>query len=123
MALFVFVACGKPSDKLIGKWGLDVEKLSELEEIKKMPEDQRKMALEMAKGMLVAATFEFTADKMIKDGMGKKEEASYKVKSQEGDKVVIETTKEGKTETMNCEFKGETLIINNDKITLTLKRK
>lgn len=122
LALFVFVACGVPSDKLIGKWGLDVEKFAELEEIQNLPEDQRKIALGMTKGLLVGVTLEFTADKVIGGYMGKKEEAPYNVKSQEGDKVVIEFTKDGKTRTMNCEFKGETLILGDGEMIFAFNR-
>jgi len=123
LALFA-TACGsKASDKLIGKWGVDESALGDMPEMKAMPEDQRKMALEAAKGMMGSMTFEFTADKMLIDMMGQKKEGTYVVKSQDGDKMVIEGTMDGKTETMNAEFKGDTLVMANGKQNLPLKRK
>ena len=117
-------ACGgKASDKLIGKWTIDVDKMGEMDEIKKMPEAEKKAALEMAKGMASSMTFEFTKEKMIVDAMGQKKEGPYKIKSEEGDKVVIEGTMDGKTETMNCEIKGDGLVMGDGKQTFPLKRK
>jgi hypothetical protein len=87
----LLTACGgKAADKLIGKWTIDVDKMGEMEDIKKLPEDQKKAAMEMAKGMASSMTFEFTKDKILLDAMGQKKEGPYTVKSEAGDKVVIE---------------------------------
>jgi len=117
------VACGKPADKLIGKWGIDEAALADSDEIKKMPEAERKAALEMAKGMMGSLTIEFTADKMTADMMGKKMEGTYKVLSTEGDKVNIEGTMDGKTEKMTILCKGDGLIMDMGKKSVALKRK
>lgn len=120
----LLTACGgKASDKLIGKWTIDVDKMGEMDDIKKLPEAERAAALEMAKGMAGSVTFEFTKEKILLDAMGKKSEGPYKVKSEEGSKVVIEGTMEGKTQTMNCEFKGEGMVMGDGKQTFPLKRK
>jgi hypothetical protein len=120
----LLTACGgKASDKLIGKWTIDVDKMGEMEDIKKLPDDQKKAAMEMAKGMASSMTFEFTKEKILLDAMGQKKEGPYKVKSEAGDKVVIEGTMDGKTETMNVEFKGDGMIMGDGKQTFPLKRK
>lgn len=123
LVALTIVACGKPADKLIGKWGIDEAALADSDEIKKMPEAERKAALEMAKGMMGSMTIEFTADKMTADMMGKKMEGTYKVLSTEGDKVNIEGTMDGKTEKMTILCKGDGLIMDMGKKAVALKRK
>lgn len=123
VAVLMFACGGNAADKLVGKWGIDVEKLGEIEEIKKMPEDQRKAAIEMAKGFATSMSFEFTKDKMIMDAMGKKVEGTYKVIKTEGDKLTIEATLEGKTETLEAEIKGDGVVLGKGKEKFTLKRK
>lgn len=123
VAVLMFACGGNAADKLVGKWGIDVEKLGEIEEIKKMPEDQRKAAIEMAKGFATSMSFEFTKDKMIMDAMGKKVEGTYKVTKTEGDKLTIEATLDGKTETLEAEIKGDGVILGKGKEKFTLKRK
>jgi len=119
VVLLAFAACGKPSDKLIGKWGVDTAKLGQMEEFKSLPEEAKKMA----EGMIGGMTFEFTKDKLIVEMMGKKEEGAYKVKSEEGNKVVLEGTIRDKTETIEAVFEGDTLILGKGKDKFPLKRK
>lgn len=123
LALVLFACGGNAADKLVGKWGIDVEKLGEIEEIKKMPEDQRKAAIEMAKGFATSMSFEFTKDKMIMEAMGQKKEGTYKVTKTEGDKLTIEASLEGKTETLEAEIKGDGVILGKGKEKFALKRK
>lgn len=110
-------------DRLIGKWGIDLEKLGEIEEIRKMPEDQRKAAIEMAKGFATSMSFEFTKNRMIMDAMGKKVVGTYVVSKSEGEKLTIEATLEGKSEILQAEFKGNRLVLGKDSEKFTLKRK
>lgn len=112
-----------PAKQLIGKWGIDVEKLGEIEEIRKMPEDQRKAAIEMAKGFATSMAFEFTDDSIIMDAMGKKVEGSYRVTKTDGAKLTLEATLEGKTETLEAEIKGDGVILGKGKEKFTLKRR
>ncbi len=123
VAVVLFACGGNAADKLVGKWGIDVEKLGEIEEIKKMPEDQRKAAIEMAKGFATSMSFEFTKDKMIMEAMGQKKEGTYKVTKAEGDKLTIEATLEGKTETLEAEIKGDGVVLGKGKEKFALKRK
>lgn len=123
---FVVTGCGsKASAKLIGKWTIDIDKMADMEQLKKLPADQKKAALEMAKGMASSMTFEFTADKMLVDAGGKKMAGTYKVKSETADEVVIDGTMDGKTETMTIEVKGDGLVMGKggdpDKIPLKKK--
>ena len=111
------------AQKLIGKWGVDLERMADMEEIKKMPEDKRKAALEMTKSIMGNSTFEFTSDKLIINMMGQKKEGNYKVKSEEGDKVVIEGTMDGKIQILVAVFNGDLLTLGKDKQTFPLKRK
>lgn len=103
-ALLGLTACSKsPAEKIVGSWSVDVDALAQTEEFKNMPEDKRKMALEMAKGMMSQMTFEITKDKIKTSMMGKTMEATYTVKSTDGDKITLLTKeikdgKEGKEE-------------------------
>jgi hypothetical protein len=123
----MFLACsggGSGADKIVGKWTVDVDALSEMEEFKKMPEEQRKMALEMAKGMMSSMEFEFTKDTFKVSMMGKSEEGSYTVKSSEGDKVVLSAKgKDGKEEEMTVSANGDKMVMHMGKDQFPLKRK
>lgn len=132
VAAFLVTTMGcskKPAEALVGKWAVDVDSLAEMDEFKNMPEEERKAALEMAKGFMSSMSVEFTADKAIMEMMGKKEEASYTVKSSEGDKLVIEMveTKDGKEEKreVTVEMKGSDKVVLHmgEKEKFPLKRK
>jgi hypothetical protein len=105
-------ACSKPEDKLVGTWGVDLDAtMAGDEKMKSLPEEQRKMAMDMAKGLFAQSSFEFTKDgKMIANFAGKKEEGSYTVKSAEGDRLVLSTKgKDGKEEDVTVEAKDNKL--------------
>lgn len=93
-----------------GKWGIDTAAVQETEEFKNMPEEEKKMALQMMETMAGSLTIEITSDKMIMAGMGQNEESTYKVTSEDGNKVVIDAVSKKndieKTETLNIEIKG-----------------
>jgi hypothetical protein len=137
---FVFVAlttlflglggCAKGgADKIIGKWTVDVDALSNMDEFKKMPEDQRKMALDMAKGMMSSMEFEFTKDALKVSMMGQTKEGTYTVKSAEGDKIVIVSKekdkdgKDGKEEEITIDASGDKLVLHMGKDEFPLKKK
>jgi hypothetical protein len=126
VVLFLAFASTLPSraqTKLIGKWGIDVEKLGDMEEIKKMPADQREKAIEMAKSFAGSMSFEFTNEKLIMEAMGQKKEGTYKVTKAEGKKLTIEATLDGKTETFEADVAGEGVILGKGKEKFALKRK
>lgn len=107
-------ACGKPEDKIVGTWGIDLQAtMAADEKLKAMPEDQKKMATEFAEKLFKEATFEFTKDgKMNANFAGKKEEGSYTVKSAEGGKLVLNTKgKDGKEEEVTVEESGGKLVL------------
>jgi hypothetical protein len=123
-ALAIGGCAKKPEEAIIGKWGVDVDALAEMDEFKSMPEEEKKAALEMAKGMMATATIEFAKDKVIMEMMGKKEEAPYTVKSSEANKVVLETEKDGKKEDVTVEINGDKLIMHmGEKEKMPLVRK
>lgn len=98
--LFV-TGCGKPADKLVGKWKVDLAALEndpKLAEIK--DEEQKKAALEAAKKMMESMTTEFTKDgKIIMNFGAMKMEGTYTVKATDGNVVTLETKmKQGENE-------------------------
>jgi hypothetical protein len=119
-------ACSKPEDKLIGTWGIDLDAtMAADEKLKAMPEEQRKMAMDMAKGLFQEASFEFTKDgKMNANFAGRKEEAAYTVKSAEGDKIVLNTKgKDGKDQEITVEAKDSKLHLTTGGQKLILAKK
>lgn len=119
-------ACAKPEDKIVGTWGIDLDAtMAGDEKLKALPEEQRKMAMDMAQGLFKEASFEFTKDgKMNANFAGKKEEGTYTVKSAEGDKLVLATKgKDGKAEEITAEAKDNKLhlMTNGQKLVLVKK--
>lgn len=132
IAFFLFlcgltlIACSKPEDKIVGVWTVDVDSTVGTDDrLKAMPEEQRKMAMDMARGLFKDSTFEFTKDgKMIANMAGKKEEGSYAVKSAEGDKLVLATKdKTGKDDDMTAQAKDGKLYLGVSGQTLVLNKK
>lgn len=80
-------------DKLLGKWTIDFDKMKETDaDLKKLPADKlEEMKKMMAKMEIVVTKGHMT----MKDAGGKVEKATWKVKSQEGRKIVLESKDEG----------------------------
>lgn len=120
-------ACSKPEDKIVGTWAFDTDAtIAGDERLKAMPEDQRKMATEMAQKMFQDASFEFSKDgKMTMNAAGKKEEATYSVKSAEGNKVVLNAKgKDGKDEEITVDTSaGDKLVLSMKDQKIYLKKK
>jgi HSP20 family molecular chaperone IbpA len=126
LAVAVSGCSKKPEDAIVGKWTVDVDALSEMDEFKKMPEEERKAALELAKGFMASMNFEFTKDKAIVEAMGKKEEGSYTIKSSSGNQLVLEMKKPGsdKPEEVKVDVDGDKLVLHmGEKEKFPLKRK
>jgi hypothetical protein len=120
------VACSKPEDKLVGTWGIDFDAtVASDERLKAMPEDQRKMAMDMAQKMFKEASFEFSKDgKMTSNFGGKKQEGSYTVKSADADKIVLNTKgADGKEEEITVESKDNKLVLNSKGQKIYLQKK
>lgn len=109
--------------KLIGRWGIDTEKLGEMEEIKKMPPEQRKAAIEMAKGFAGSMSFEFTKDIIIMEAMGQRKVGTYKVIKTEANNLTIEATLEGKSEILQAEITSDGVILGKGDQKFAIKRK
>lgn len=109
--------------RLIGTWGIDVDRLGELEEIKKIPAERRQAAIEMAKGFAGSMSFEFSKEGMVMEAMGQRKVGTYKVVKSEGNKITLEATLDGKTETLQAEFQGNGLVLGKGTEKFALKRK
>lgn len=110
--------CGKPEEKLVGTWQVDVDSMiNEDENIKKLEGEAKTQAIEMAKKMAGSMTFEFTKDGKINMAFGEmKQEGTYTVKGTDGNTVTLSTkTKRGDKEKEE-EIK---VIVDGDKIKMT----
>jgi len=113
--------------RLLGTWTLDVESLKELDDFKKMSVEEQQLMLQLFGSMDMELTF--TSDKLLFEaavfGQRQSDEATYEVKSADGDRFVLSTTNsKGKTEEVTAEFKGDTLVIDmGDRKKFALKRK
>ncbi len=127
VAVALTAGCGGGGASLVGTWVLDADALKEFDQFKEMTDQERKMAEAMMAMFELELTF--TADKVTFKAkmMGNEqiEEASYTVKSQTGNKMVLESTdKDGQKKTVNVEIKGDLLFISKgDNEKLALRRK
>ncbi len=86
-------------------------------------------SMTMAMMAMIEMEMTFTSDKMVFKGkiMGqpKSDEMSYKITSQTGNKMVLETTdQDGKKQTLNAEIKGDLLFLSKgDTEKFALRRK
>ena len=87
-------------ERIQGEFGIDIDAMIAADpkmaaQVKEKPE-----MLEMIKGMMGKAVMKITKDTMEMTGGpgGKTEKSTYTVKSQDGDKIVIESQDEGKDE-------------------------
>lgn len=126
--LFLTACSGKPEDKIIGKWTIDLEAtMAADEKMKEMPEEAKKQAMEQAKAFLGNMSFEFTKDGKAIAKMGDKEETStFTVKKAEGNTVTVEMTEgegdKAKKEEMTFTVDGGKLTMKQGKQTLVLKK-
>ncbi len=126
-AVALTAGCGGGGASLVGTWVLDVEATKEWDEFKGMPEGPRKMMEAML--AMIEMEMTFTSDKMTFSakimGQDQSEEFGYKIKSQTGNKMVLESTdKDGQKKTVNVEIKGDLLFISKgDNEKLALRRK
>ncbi len=125
-AVALTAGCGGGGTSLIGTWVLDVKALEEFDEFKNLPDEQRKMAEAMM--AMIELELTFTTDTVLFNakmgGEEQKEEASYEIKSQTGNKMVLEATdKDGKVEMINAEIKGDLLFLSKDNQKFALRRK
>ena len=128
LGLFTVACGGKAEDKLVGKWGINLEATMAADpKMKEMPEDAKKKAMEQAKAFLGNMSFEFTKDGQAIAKMGDKEEKStYKVTKTEGNTLTIEMTEgegdKAKKETMTFTIDGDSLTMKQGNQTLVLKK-
>jgi hypothetical protein len=113
LVLAFVIGCGgggSAEDKIIGKWGVDIDSLMETPEIKAQLESMPEME-DMMKEMFATMTFEITKEEIKVNAMGSEESMPYTIVSSTSDSVDIEI--EGETNTIK--------IIDNSKIEIQLE--
>jgi hypothetical protein len=126
LAVLFLVGCGAPvEERILGQWVLDVEAFKDLDQIRNLPEAERRGALDSIE--IRAPKFTFTAEMMTFEMAGGggviKRETSYRFASREGDRfVLVAMDEDGKTQRLECEFDGATLIIAMDGQAVAFKR-
>jgi hypothetical protein len=97
-----------------GKWTVDFDALLQANPEIQKEIDANPQSREMMKGMVTSMSFDFGKDTMVANTGSKKENVSYKVLSNEGNTMVIESITEGqdKVEKLTLTFDGA------DKVTM-----
>ena len=113
--------------KLVGKWKIDIPALLKTNPAMQKQIDAKPEAKAMMEGMMGSMSFEFTADTLVAGMGGKTNKATYKVKSSEGSKLLLETKAEGKdiTEDISVTFTDDNHVVMEkigDQMKLTLVR-
>ena len=115
---------GPVEERLVGEWVLDIEATKNLDAIRAMPEEERRGALDSLE--IRGPTFTFTEDGKVTfrwSNTGESGEANYSFVSKDGDKFVLAaTSSDGKSQRMECEFDGDTLIVAMDGQAVAYKR-
>lgn len=78
-----------------GRWTVDIERLPEQGNFIRMPEQQRTLALEMARNLLGSMTVEFTADRYSFTTGGKSVAGSYTITARGERELTLELTEDG----------------------------
>ncbi len=108
-------------NQIVGTWRVDIDKMIDDPKLKEMPEQQRQMAIGMAKAIFATASFEFTADGKMNMKLGKDTKTgTYTVKNDTGATMEIETvtTKDDgseEKEMVKVEFAGGGMQITDPK--------
>lgn len=124
----IAAACGKqPADRLQGRWAVDLEKTAAS---LTLPGDATsttdpKDAIGMMRGIFGDIQLEITADQLIMTTRGVPQRASWQVKQQEGNSLVITTSaaeKPGHSRDLNVELEGDLLKLGMGKQRLVFRR-
>ncbi|MCA9541995.1 MAG: hypothetical protein KC620_24025 [Myxococcales bacterium] len=103
---------GPPREAMRGVWTADVEALARQENFQRMPEQQRALALDMARSMMTSMRVEFTADAYSITMGGKALAGRYTIEKEDGPTLVLATVEEdGTADQMTLRFDGPTLIL------------
>lgn len=115
----------RSAERLVGTWVVNIDAIGQGPEIEKLPEPQRKQALEILRGILGRTELEFTADTLrIRMGSGKAEEATFKVKAASDEAMVLTSQRAGSVDELRITFKPDDQIaLQIDGRELVLKRK
>ncbi len=102
-----------PEDRLLGTWTLDAESFREMEDFRKLPEEQQQMAVGMLESMQMEITF--TKDTIRAEiqafGQKKTDEKPYEVERVDGDRMVLSAKDDkGKTQEVQVELRGDVLL-------------
>lgn len=132
LALVTLLAAGlagcfdSPEEKLLGTWVLDIASFEELDEYKRMPEEQKELAMGMLESMHMEITF--TKDTIRADmevfGQKKSDSKAYEVKSADGNRLVLSAKDDnGKMRDVPVEIRGDVMFFDLGKGKVALKRK
>ncbi|MGC6416999.1 MAG: hypothetical protein ACON3Z_07765 [Bradymonadia bacterium] len=119
---------GQAPKGLEGRWTIDPEAIAQLEEFKKLPEQQRAMTLMMFKNLKMEITFGASQIATNGEMMGQKraEMTNFKILKRDGNTLKIESRKDEneKPKTQTITLDGDKMQIKDDAKgqTLTLKR-
>ena len=115
--VFSFGCSDSAEDRLQGTWQLDKSAMKENDQYKNAPDIQKAAMDKMFEMMKMEMTFDDGKMTGSYGSVGQEEKmnATYEVKSEDGDKLVLESTEEGgKTETVTC-------WVTDDKLTFEAK--
>ncbi len=119
-----------PKAEMLGAWTVDVERLPEQENFKAMPEQQRTLALEMARNLLASMTVRFEPHSYSITTAGKTVGGTWRVVTQRGGTLELELSEapEGEGDpviermTLQVDSRGLLMIAAEDEA-LPLRRK
>lgn len=83
-----------PKAEMLGAWTVDVERLPEQENFARMPEQQRALALEMARNLLASMTVRFEPHSYAITTGGKTIEGTWRVVAQRGGTLELELSEQ-----------------------------
>ena len=81
-----------PRAEMLGAWTVDVERLPEQANFKAMPEQQRTLALEMARNLLASMTVRFEDGKYAITTAGKTVDGTWRIVGEQGGTLELELT-------------------------------
>ena len=127
LAVFLIAGCGGApvEERILAEWVLDVDATKELESIRNMTETRRRGVLDSIE--IRNPRFTFTEEEMVfrlaDGGQVIERRTDYRFESKDGDRfVIIATGEDGRSQRLDCEFDGATLVIAMDGLAVAYER-
>lgn len=127
-AMALLSACSKqPADRLQGRWVVDLEKTAATLELPAdaTPAADPKNAVGMMRSVFGEIHLEFTPDQLVLTTRGVPQRATWRIKQQEGNSLVLTTTvpdKPGHSRDLNVDLDGDLLKLGLGKQRLVFRR-